>query len=128
MALEPDSLAALRQRLAQELEQVRSITGLDSAMAGLAETEERLAAGAAAIRDYFRRVANNAATVVIVPPFLAHTLRGSMDWEVSQRAIDAALERIVRLRQQQLEPSGVPPILPPSETADDSIGEPDDAS
>jgi hypothetical protein len=128
MALEPDSLTALRQRLAQELEQVRSITGLDSAMAGLDETEERLAAGAAAIRDYFRRVANNAATVVIVPPFLAHTLRGSMDWEVSQRAIDAALERIVRLRQQQLEPSGVPPILPPSETADDSIAKPDDAS
>jgi hypothetical protein len=127
MALEPDSLTALRHRLAQELAQVRSITGLDSAMAGLHGTE-RLAAGAAAIRDYFRRVANNAATVVIVPPFLAHTLRGSMDWEVSQPAIDATLERIVRLRQEQLEPSGVAPILPPRETADDSSADSDDAS
>lgn len=126
MTLDPDSLAALRARLGEELEQVRSITGLDSAMAGLAEQGERLAAGAAAIRDYFRRVANNAATVVIVPPFLAHALRSSMDWEVSQPAIDAALEQIVALRQEQLEPAGVPPILPPNETADDSLAGEDD--
>jgi hypothetical protein len=128
MTLDPDSLAALRHRLGEELEQVRSITGLDSAMAGLTDADARLAAGAAAIRDYFRRVANNAATVVIVPPFLAHTLRGSMDWDVSQSAIDAALEHIVRLRQEQLEPAGVPPILPPTEPADDSLTGSDDAS
>jgi hypothetical protein len=128
MTLDADSLTSLKSRLRTEIDQVRSVTGLDSAMEGFAEPEERRAAGVAAINDYFRRVVGRTTAVVSVPPFLAQVLRETMDWELSQAAIDATLERIVRLGEEQLEPSGVPPILPPGETADDSIADPDDAS
>ncbi len=130
MTIPADSLEALEDRLRQEIELVRSVVGLDSAMAALSDTDARLAACETAIRAYFRGVASSSVRAVVVPAFLAHELRETMEWHLAQPAVDETLERIVRLREERLEPAGVPPVLPPADSdtvSADTAGGDDDA-
>jgi hypothetical protein len=125
MTIPADSLEVLEDRLREEIALVRTVVGLDSAMAGLMDQDARLAACESAIRDYFRGVAASSVRSVVVPAFLAHQLRETMEWHIAQPAVDETLERIVRLRQERLEPAGVPPLVPPADadsTSTDSAG------
>lgn len=118
MVLSPEDLQDLRERLREEVDRVRSIVGLDSAMAGLETVEERRAAAEIAIRQYFHQIAGRLAPVIVVPPFLAEMLRSTMTWEVSQPGVDQALELATRMRDEQILPEGVAPGAP----APDSTG------
>ena len=116
MTIPSDSLQVLEDRLREEIELVRSVVGLDSAMAGLSDPNARLAAADVAIRDYFRGVAASSVRAVVVPSFLAYELRETMEWHIAQPVIDETLERIVRLREERLAPAGVPPLPPSADT------------
>ncbi len=101
MVLSADDMGDLRERLREEIEQVRSIVGLDTAMAGRATVAERRAAAKTAILDYLHLIAARRAPVVMVPPFLAEMLRSTMEWDVSQRGVDQVLESASRMRAEQ---------------------------
>lgn len=121
MVLSADDMDDLRERLREEIDRVRSIVGLDSAMAGLATVEERRAAGEVAIRQYLHQIASRLAPVIVVPPFLAEMLRSTMSWEVSQPGVDQTLELATRMRDARILPEGVaPPPAPDSSGVNDA--------
>jgi hypothetical protein len=117
MVLSEGDLQDLRDRLREEIDRVRTVVGLDSAMMGRTTAEARLAAADSAIRDYFRRVASRESPAVVVPPFLAEMLRSTMKWDVSQAGVDQALELATRLRDEQRILPGAVPMTPVPDSA-----------
>ena len=114
VALDQWDYDALVTRLASEIGTVRDALQLDSVLDDVQGQRERQREAANAAGRYVRQLVSNLEAVVVVPAFLAGALREDGDWEVSDRALDQVVERVLELRARRRVPAP-PPIVADSQ-------------
>ncbi len=92
-----EDYAILHETLSQDIEQLRTAMRLDSMMTD-GDSADWLSTVDTIVANYLSAVTSDVAQLVIVPPFLAESLRYEMEWEISASGVNRALERGTRLR------------------------------
>ncbi len=105
-----DSLAFrdLKERLREQVADVRAQLAIDSALAAAPTEAAQMRSVAAGVDAYVARLAGLGEEFSFVPPFLAHKLRDEGAWTMSPRALDRALERAGTLQEARRGPREEP--------------------
>ncbi len=126
IVLRREEFAQLKDRLAEQITQVRDSLGLDVLLMSSTAPEVLRRMVQLAVARHLSEVLGGQRRLVVVPPSLAEILRRDSQWNVSHAAVDRAVERARTLRLEMAQAGAVlrPPLpvsaRPPSEESNNA--------